>query len=106
MEITGHKNPNWKGGKYISKGYVYLICKNHPLANKIGYVKRSRLVMEKYLNRYLTKKELIHHINGNKQDDVIENLIIMTMKEHINFHRKDLLKGKKNVMGKLNEVRI
>lgn len=39
---------------------------------------------------------IVHHKNSNMLDDRIENLEILTRSEHINIHREDLLKGKKN----------
>jgi uncharacterized protein (DUF1330 family) len=59
---------------------------DHPEANLWGYVKRAVLILEKHLGRYLTHGENIHHINGIKDDDRIENLKIMTNKEHTKLH--------------------
>ena len=95
----GNKNNNYKGGRIIdSFGYIQIECKGHPRATKKGnYVKEHILVMEKHLGRYLTKYERVHHINGNKSDNRIENLKLMTHGEHSSFHRKEELKhGKKH----------
>lgn len=68
---TGH----WKGGKYKdSGGYVLIYSPSHPYTIKGKYVFEHRLVMEKYLGRYLTLKEVIHHLNGIRDDNRIENL--------------------------------
>jgi hypothetical protein len=73
------KNPAWKGGRKIDRdGYVLIHCPEHPNATKQGYVREHRLVVEKTINRYLTKREVVHHKNGNHSDNRIENLILFS----------------------------
>ena len=48
-----------------------------------------RLVMEKYIGRYLESNEEIHHIDGNKFNNKIENLQLLTKQEHRRIHLKD-----------------
>ena len=71
----GKKHIFWKGGIIRGKehGYVYIYKSKHP--HRIGnYVKEHRLVMEKCLGRYLEPSEAVHHRNGIKDDNRIENL--------------------------------
>jgi len=85
----GKGNPNWKGGKIKdSSGYIHLRVFGHPFASKRGsYVLRSHLIAEKILDRYLTGKELIHHINEIRDDDKPENLYLFSNKSiHIGHH--------------------
>lgn len=71
---VGETHPNWKGGMRKSHGYILQYCPNHPNHCYENYVRRNRLQMEKLIGRYLTKEEVVHHINGDKSDDRIENL--------------------------------
>jgi hypothetical protein len=71
----------FKGGRFNSRGYILIMSKNHPF-NVRGYVFEHRLVMEKYLGRYLNKDEQIHHKNGIRNDNRIENLEITSRKDH------------------------
>ena len=84
----GSKNPNWSGGRYKDKdGYIHILSSNHPYANKNGYVFEHRLVVEKYIGRYLTPKEQVHHINHIRDDNRIENLIVFCCASmHQRFH--------------------
>jgi len=77
-----------KGGRVrTNEGYIYKRCIGHPKATKRGhYVLEHRLVMEKELGRYLLKGEDVHHRNGNKKDNRIENLMLMTHNKHYEEH--------------------
>jgi len=71
------------------RGYIYIFSPNHPFKNNRNYVRRSRLVMEKKIGRYLTPEETVHHINGIVNDDRPKNLMLFPNKgEHTKFHNK------------------
>ena len=51
------------------------------------YIKdEHRYMMEQFLGRKLSRQEYVHHINGNKKDNRIENLIVMTPQDHNELH--------------------
>lgn len=78
---TGEKNPYWKGGQYInSQGYKMIRIKTN------NYIREHRYIMEQFLKRSLERTEVVHHKNGNKIDNRIENLQILTRKEHLRLH--------------------
>ena len=53
-----------------------------------------RYIMEQHLGRKLKRNEVVHHINGDKFDNRIENLTIMENSEHARFHKIKLPKTK------------
>ncbi len=83
----GKKNHNWKGGRYKVKSYVMVKKPKHPNRNGRGYVSEHRLVMESYIDRYLTKHEIVHHRNGVRDDNRIKNLEIIIKDPKKAFHR-------------------
>ena len=85
----GKDNFHWKGGKVINAGgYVLIFSPQHPFRNSADYVAEHRLVAEKYLGRYLTKKERIHHINHVTDDNRAKNLYLFSNdSEHRKFHQ-------------------
>lgn len=93
----GSNNWNWKGGQIIDKGYILILKPNHPFANSKGYTRRSHLIMEKKLNRFLKSEERVHHINHIKDDDRVENLMLFASNsEHCKFHHPKNSKFGKN----------
>ena len=86
---SGKKHYNWKGGiKFGSEGYKLIKSPNHPFRDKQGYVPEHRLAVEKHLGRYLTKAEVIHHINEIKTDNRIGNLYFFAKRwQHCVYHR-------------------
>lgn len=71
----GAGHPNWKGGRHTDRdGYVTIWLPEHPCARKSGRVLEHRLVMEATLGRLLDAQEVVHHIDGNRGNNVIENL--------------------------------
>jgi hypothetical protein len=70
-------------------GRVYVYAPNHPRCNNKGYVKRSIIVMETFLGRSLNPLyEHVHHINGDKTDDRIENLMVLSPEDHVRYHHQ------------------
>lgn len=83
-DITGPNSYNWVGGESIKDGYKMVLIK------KRLYQREHRVVMEKAIGRKLTEDEVVHHIDGNKTNNVIENLKIVSRSQHIEMHRDGL----------------
>jgi hypothetical protein len=93
--LAGPKNGNWKGGRTIIAGRPCLYIPSHPRATKEGYVYENVVVMERKLGRPLrwirqghNDNEVAHHINEDRMDNRIENLQLMTSKEHKQLHSR------------------
>jgi len=71
-------------------GYTLIfIGKGEPCTNHNGYMYEHRYIMENSLGRKLEKNEHVHHINGNRSDNRIENLIVVTSQEHRKKHASE-----------------
>jgi len=70
----GDRHHLWKGGITNNSGYRLIHLPDHPNAQKGGYVMEHVLVMSQFLGRALLPKENVHHLNGVRDDNRIENL--------------------------------
>lgn len=69
-----------RNGIKMKSGYVYILKKDHPQADKRGYVKRSWLVWEANTGHIVTPPEVVHHKNEIKTDDSFLNLKLLSDK--------------------------
>lgn len=75
-QMRGECHYNYNGGRWVnSDGYVMVRCPEHPRAIK-GYVKEHILVLEKAFRRPILATERIHHIDGNRSNNHVGNLIL------------------------------
>jgi len=75
------KHPAWNGGSSIVNGYVYKCNPEHPNAGKSGRVAEHIEVMTNHLGRKLLNGESVHHLNGIRTDNRIENLELWTKRQ-------------------------
>ncbi len=95
------KSGNWKGGFTKGKeGYILFKipkgCRFSSMKDSQGYALVQRLTMAAFLQRPLKPKEVVHHINGDMEDNRIENLELMTQSKHCDLHNE---LRKKNIKG-------
>jgi len=106
--MSGASASRWRGGKYKEQsGYIIVYVTSndffYPMATRTkgktshpygGYVHEHRLIMAKHLGRCLQRWEFVHHKNGIKDDNCLENLeLIGSIAEHSQDHNRGYQDG-------------
>jgi len=65
-----------------NNGYILVACPECPNSWVNGYIYQHRKVMQDHIGRPLKRNEHIHHINGDRTDNRIENLQLISPAEH------------------------
>lgn len=91
------KNPRWKGGEITrTDGYILIRLGSFPRGHKgKKYDLKHRIVIEQHIGRRLLRSEIVHHLNGDKKDNRVENLEIITQAEHAKKHDPERKKNNK-----------
>ncbi len=110
--LNGCHSPSWKGGRVNNtKGYILVALQSddffYSMVQSEGYVLEHRLMMAKHLGRCLQPWEIVHHKNGDRVDNCIENLELATNQgEHSLNHNKGYRDGYQRGLqdGKLKQI--
>lgn len=95
----GALSTNWKNGRRISSNeYIYIHKPDHPYANSDGYVSEHVLVWVDYWKTDIPKDCMIHHIDENRQNNKIENLMLVDHRIHTNIHKRPISKKTRQKM--------
>lgn len=102
---SGVLNGQWRGGRYRNqKGYVLRCVRGHPRTWKSGnYVFEHILVMEDFLGRHLQPDENVHHLNGVKDDNRIDNLELWVRPQPAGIRAADALDWARVIIARYGE---
>lgn len=82
----------------IAEDHKYYKMARKPKKFKTALIFEHRLVMAEHIGRLLTREEIVHHKDGNKFNNNIENLELTSPGKHIVDHGKGYQDGYRNGM--------
>jgi hypothetical protein len=97
----GNNHPDWKGGKHKdSKGYNIILAPENPFSANDGYILEHRLIWFS-IHPETPKDWIIHHLNGIRDDNRIENLFACSRRRHIKEFPNTYIKALQNSIREL-----
>lgn len=87
MQIKWSKPIDVKTDKTL--GYQYFLDRTHPLANSQGKVYYHRHVASLVIGRWVEPHEHVHHKDGDRSNNLVENLEVLTQAEHARHHHSE-----------------
>lgn len=86
-KCIGEKHWNYKGGKIKQNGYSMIFKPEHPFADHHDYIREHRLIYEEHHKCCLLSYAVIHHIDGDKLNNNINNLLAFSNhSNHMKHH--------------------
>lgn len=80
--------PIKRGRRRSNLGYIYLYMPDYEYSDSQGYVAEHALLVEQNTGRFPSKSEVIHHIDLDKTNNVIDNLILTDRSHHREWHHQ------------------
>jgi HNH endonuclease len=87
--LTGSLAANFKTGNVKDRAYIRILVPWHPNKDRQNKVHLHRIIVEAKLGRFLKEDEIVHHKDGNPENNHWDNLEVMSQAEHAKQHISD-----------------